>query len=49
MHFFSFSLYDHAYTICRCYNEERLREEKDRHPSNSTDLHTLHEVGYLRI
>nr|CAB3480437.1 unnamed protein product [Digitaria exilis] len=28
----------------RCYNVEEQREGKERHPSNSTDFHTLHPI-----
>ncbi|KAG0516051.1 hypothetical protein BDA96_10G329800 [Sorghum bicolor] len=34
-----------SFSICdNCYNAEQLCDEKERHPINSADLHTLHPV-----
>ncbi|KAF8689726.1 hypothetical protein HU200_041676 [Digitaria exilis] len=34
-----------SFYICdKCYNVEEQREGKERHPSNSTDFHTLHPI-----
>ncbi|TVU07671.1 hypothetical protein EJB05_41036 [Eragrostis curvula] len=36
--------------ICdKCYNIEQQCEEKDKHPSNSRDIHTLHEVEIIGV
>ncbi|TVU07690.1 hypothetical protein EJB05_41055, partial [Eragrostis curvula] len=33
----------------KCYNIEQQCEEKDKHPSNSRDIHTLHEVEIIGV
>ncbi|XP_062229754.1 probable histone acetyltransferase HAC-like 1 [Phragmites australis] len=39
-----------SFYICdKCYNVEQQREEMEKHPSNSTDSHTLHPVEIVGV